>query len=98
MASLSSKTNIRYSFIVQFSEYLLTADQSQKLPVILNEGHSQQILGILELNVFVVIKSILRKLCRFFIKELIEVRHDAVEVIGFTDEELEEILSYLCVS
>ena len=49
MASLSSKTNIRYSFIVQFSEYLLTADQSQKLPVILNEGHSQQILGILEL-------------------------------------------------
>ena len=33
-----------------------------------------------------------------FIKELIEVRHDAVEVDGFTDEELEEILSYLCVS
>ena len=33
-----------------------------------------------------------------FIKELIEVRHDAVEVVGFTDEELEEILSYLCVS
>ena len=33
-----------------------------------------------------------------FIKELIEVRHDAVEVDGFTAEELDEILSYLCVS
>ena len=33
-----------------------------------------------------------------FIKELIEVRNDAVEVEGFDAEELEEILSYLCVS
>ena len=68
------KQNIRYSKyhcpILRISLY--TEEQSQILPVILNEGHSQQILGILELNVFVVIKSILRKLCRFFIKELIE--------------------------
>ena len=43
------KQNSRYSIIVQFPEYLYTGEQSQILPVILNEGHSQQILGILEL-------------------------------------------------
>ena len=33
-----------------------------------------------------------------FIKELIEVKNNEMEVVGFDDKELDDILSYLCVS
>ena len=33
-----------------------------------------------------------------FIKEIIEVRNDSLEVVGFTKEELDDILQHLCVS
>ena len=33
-----------------------------------------------------------------FIKELIEVKNNELEVIGFDNQELDDILSYLCVS
>ena len=33
-----------------------------------------------------------------FIKELIEVKNNTMEVDGFENEELDEILSFLCVS
>ena len=33
-----------------------------------------------------------------FIKELIDVKNNEMEVVGFDNEELEDILTYLCVS
>ena len=33
-----------------------------------------------------------------FIKELIEVKNNEMEVAGFNNQELEDILTYLCVS
>ena len=33
-----------------------------------------------------------------FIKELLDVRHGNLEVDGFSDDELEMLLDYLCVS
>ena len=33
-----------------------------------------------------------------FIKELIEVKNNEMEVVGFDIQELDDILSYLCVS
>ena len=42
---------VNVGIIALFSEYLNRREQFQILPVIVNEGHSQQILDILELDV-----------------------------------------------